>query len=229
MGSRFAPGAFFVVGLGCARPTYTQAGRRSLDLLPITECIFRDVESNDTGVLPTHVVRGRQNPLHVGFANRLARFRKAAQLSRSALSDAVAMARNTASQLERKERIPRLDTVEKLAKVLGISPCLLAYGIEIPCEANATVIADGLPERLFRLRQEQGLSRRQLGRMSGTSDNFVQMTETGTTVPNIAKVEQLAKALQVSVCWLAFGVGSSALPVRSRPRSDTPPAPAPGA
>ena len=124
--------------------------------------------------------------------------------------------------------MPRLDTVEKLAKVLHVSPCLLAYGVEMPCEAAETALADGLPERLFRLRQERGLSRRQLGRMSGTSDNFVQMTETGTTVPNIAKVEQLAKALQVSVCWLAFGVGSLELPVRRRPRSDTPPAPAPG-
>jgi len=138
------------------------------------------------------------------------------------------MARNTASQLERRERIPRLDTVEKLAKALNVSPCLLAYGVEMSREADATALADGLPERLFRLRQERGLSRRQLGRMSSTSDNFVQMTETGTTVPNIAKVEQLAKALQVSICWLAFGLGSPELPTRRRPRSDIPPAPAPG-
>lgn len=65
--------------------------------------------------------------------------------------------------------------------------------------------------------------------MSGISDAFVQMTETGMMVPNIAKVEQLAKALQVSVCWLAFGLGSPELPARRRPRSDTPPAPAPDA
>jgi hypothetical protein len=53
------------------------------------------------------------------------------------------------------------------------------------------------------------------------------MTETGTTVPNIAKVEQLAKALQVSVCWLAFGLGNPELAARRRPRSDAPPAPEP--
>lgn len=177
-------------------------------------------------MLPTPVVRGRQNPLHVGFAHRLTRFRKAAELSRSALSDAVGMARNTASQLERKERTPRLETVEKLARALGVSPCLLAYGVEIPCEQSAAECWTGLPQRLLVLRQERGLSRRQLGRRSGTSDNFVQMTESGATEPNIAKVEQLAKALQVSVCWLAFGLGRRELPVRSRPRSDTPPAPA---
>lgn len=150
--------AFFVLGLGCARHLYTQAGSRSLDLLPIFECTFIELASNHVGMLLTHVVRGRQNPLHVGFAHRLARCRKAAKLSRSALSDAVAMARNTASQLERKERIPRLDTVEKLAKALTVSPCMLAYGVEMSCEADVAPLADGLPECLFRLRQARGLS-----------------------------------------------------------------------
>lgn len=150
-------------------------------------------------------------------------------MSRSALSDAVAMARNTASQLERRERIPRINTVEKLARVLNVSPCLLAYGVELPYPPAKDPLSEGLPDRLLQLRKEQSLSRRQLGRLSGTSDNFVQMTETGTTVPNIANVEQLAKALQVSVCWLAFGLGRPELPLRRRPRSDTPPAPEPAA
>ena len=123
--------------------------------------------------------------------------------------------------------MPRLDTVERLAKVLNVSLCLLAYGVEVPCDSAADSLTEGLPDRLLQIRQERGLSRRQLGRLSETSDNFVQMTETGTTVPNIAKVEQLAKALQVSVCWLAFGLGVPELPARRRPRSDAPPAPEP--
>lgn len=180
-------------------------------------------------MVPRTVVRGRQNPLHVGFPSRLARLRKAAKLSRSELSDAVGMARNTSSQLERRERIPRVDTIEKLAKALKVSPCLIAYGVEVHCETPEDTHAEGLGERLLRLRHERGLSRRQLGRFAGTSDNFVQMTETGTTVPNIAKVEQLAKALQVSVCWLAFGLGSPEVAMRRRPRADTPPAPEPSA
>lgn len=145
----------------------------------------------------------------------------------AALSLAVGMSTNASWGLEAGGRVPRLDTVEKLSKVLKISPCLLAYGVPLPCEPTTEALSEGLPARLSRLRQERGLSRRQLGRLSGTSDNFVQMTETGTTVPNIAKVEQLAKALQVSVCWLAFGLGNPELPARRRPRSDAPPAPEP--
>lgn len=145
----------------------------------------------------------------------------------AALSLAVDMGMNASWGLEAGGRMPRLDTVEKLARVLKVSPCLLAYGVEVSCDADGKTLSEGLPDRLLRLRQERGLSRRQLGRLAGTSDNFVQMTETGTTVPNIAKVEQLAKALQVSVCWLAFGLGIPELPARRRSRSDAPPAPEP--
>ena len=178
-------------------------------------------------MLTRRVVRGRQNPLHFGFALRLARLRKAANLSRSALSEAVSMARNTASQLESGERVPHLDTVEKLAQALGVSPCLLAYGIDFPCEPTQHPLHSGLPGRLFEYRQKRQLSRRQLGSISATSDNFVQMTETGRTVPSIAKVEQLAKALHVSVCWLSFGLGPPELPTNRRRRSDVPPTPGP--
>lgn len=138
-------------------------------------------------------------------------------MSGVALSLAVGMAKTTASQLEGRNHVPRVDTVEKLASALKLSPCMLAYGIEQPCEAGDGSLSAGLPARLAQLRQERGLSSRALGRLSGTSDNFVHMTETGATVPSIAKVEALAQALKVSVCWLAYGVGERELPPRRRP------------
>ncbi len=137
------------------------------------------------------------------------------------------MAHNTCGDLESGERVPHLDTVENLAQALGVSPCLLAYGIDFPCEPTLHPLHAGLPARLLEYRQKRQLSRRQLGALSATSDNFVQMTETGRTVPSIAKVEQLAKALHVSVCWLAFGLGSPDLPDTRRRRADSPPAPTP--
>ena len=145
----------------------------------------------------------------------------------ASLSVAVGMHRAAVSGLEGGGRVPRVDTVEKLAKELGVPPCYLAYGVELPCPAQAGTRFTEIPPRLSAIRQERGLSRLELGRLSGTSHTFVRMTETGTTVPNIAKVEQLAKALGVSVCWLAFGIGGAELPAGRRVRSDTPPAPDP--
>lgn len=140
-------------------------------------------------------------------------------MSGSALSLAVGMHRGAASELEGGSRVPRVDTVEKLAKVLHVSPCHLAFGLEQACEPLPEMLSAGLPARLLQLRQERGLSRLQLGQRSETSHTFIRMTETAATVPNIAKVEQLAKALGVSPCWLAFGVGPQALPLRRRSRA----------
>lgn len=162
-------------------------------------------------MLPSRVVRGRRNPQHFGFPLRLARARKAAGLTAAALSLTAGMAHNTAGDLEAGGRHPRVDTVGKLASVLRISPGLLAYGIESSWDCDAALLSSGLPARLAQLRQERGLSCRELGRRSNTSHNFVQMTETGATVPSIAKVEQLAQALKVSPCWLAFGLGEKEL------------------
>ena len=162
------------------------------------------------------MVRGRRNPLHFGFALRLALARKAVGMSGAAVSLAVGMAKDTCSQFE-GGRIPRLDTVEKLAAVLHISPCRLAYGMTQPCEAGT--LSAGLPARLAQLRQERGLSPRELGQLAGVSHTFVRDTEAGESVPNIARVEALANALQVACCWLAYGVGDRDLPPRRRPRA----------
>ena len=174
-------------------------------------------------MLPSRVVRGRRNPQHVGFPLRLARARKAAGLTAAALSLTAGMAHNTAGDLEAGGRHPRVDTVEKLASVLRISPGLLAYGIESHYEPGAASLSSGLPARLAQLRQERSLSCRELGRRSDTSHKFIQMTETGATVPSIAKVEQLAQALAVSPSWLAFGIGERdvAPPRRSRAAAAT--------
>jgi transcriptional regulator with XRE-family HTH domain len=170
-------------------------------------------------MLPSAVVRGRRNPLHFGFSMRLARARKAAGMSGSALSLAVGMTADAAWRLEAGDRVPRVDTVEKLARVLYLSPCLLAFGLEQSCEHVAGSLCAGLPARVLQLRQERGISRRELGRLSGTSHNFVHTTETGATVPTIAKIEQLANALGVSACWLAYGVGDRELSTRRRSAS----------
>jgi hypothetical protein len=61
----------------------------------------------------------------------------------SALSLAVGMARNAASHLEVKDRVPRVDTVEKLASVLHVSPGFLAFGVEHLFELAAESVSAG--------------------------------------------------------------------------------------
>lgn len=164
------------------------------------------------------MVRGRKNPLHLGFAERLRRARKAAGLTHAALARAAGLAsRTTTAILESGGSVPRVDTVEKLAAALKLPPSYLAFGAGSPLPEGQAVCSVGLPDRLLMARQLRGLSRLQLGQRSGTSHTFVRMTETGTTMPNLAKLEELAKALGISPAWLAFGLDpmESAQPSRA--------------
>lgn len=60
---------------------------------------------------------------------------------------------------------------------------------------------------------------REIGRRSDTSATLVSSAESGATMPNLAKLEALAKALGVSPCWLAYGVGAQAMALRRRART----------
>lgn len=189
-------------------------------LVITTECSFLQLEPCLRRVLPSAVVRGQKNPLHLRFAQRLKKARRAKRLTRSALSLAAGLTRSALHGLEHEDRIPRLDTVERLAAVLGISPCALAFGMEQTEEPGTGVGSGGVPVRLYEARHARGLSMRELGRLSDTSDTLVRMTETGQTAPNLAKLESLAKALDVSACWLGFGVGPMERPARRAARRD---------
>lgn len=165
------------------------------------------------------VVQGKPNPLHVGFPQRLRKARRKVGFSRAALSVEAGLAQNTAYGLESGERIPRLDTVERLAVALELSPCALAFGIEQTCNSADGGGSTDLPTRVKDMRVARGLSLRELGRLSSTSTNLVRMTETGATMPNLANLEALATALEVSPCWLAFGVEPQKFETRRRSRS----------
>jgi transcriptional regulator with XRE-family HTH domain len=87
------------------------------------------------------VVRGRRNPLHFGLAVRLKRARQ--NLSFDSVAEAAGLGDgNAVLRIERRRDYhPRLDTVERVAYAIGLSPAFLAYGIEAdtsqPTEACA--------------------------------------------------------------------------------------------
>ena len=60
---------------------------------------------------------------------RLFAVRKEAGLGLLALSKKAGVAHTTIGDIEKGRQMPAADTVERLARALGISPCWLAYGI----------------------------------------------------------------------------------------------------
>ncbi len=177
-----------------------------------------ELECSAARVLPRAMVRGRRNPLHFGLASRLKKARMAACLSFDSVADAAGLPDgNTVFQLERKAgHAPRLDTVERIAYGLGLSPAFLAFGVEGKCPRRGTLRSGEAGVRLRAARQAQDLTMRALARAAGLTDTAVRSTETGASIPTIATVEALAVALNVSAAWLAYGIGNRELPPRRR-------------
>ncbi len=164
------------------------------------------------------MVRGRRNPFHFGFAARLRRARKAVDLSCSGLTQRAGLLDGkSVLLLEQGQRVPRLDTVERVAYALGLSPAFLAYGIEADAsQPSEGLRSEGVASRLRQCRADRGLSVLGLATWAGLSHNAVRSTERGASMPTLATAEALAIALGVSAGWLAYGLGPMELPGRRR-------------
>lgn len=116
--------------------------------------------------------------------------------------------------IENGIRIPRLPMVEQLARVLGLSPSRLAFGLELPVDPYEGTRSAGFAARLREARSLRDVTVRELGRASGVVEGTVRAMERGT-MPQVDTVELIAQALKVSPAWLAFGEGPREL-VRRR-------------
>lgn len=172
-------------------------------------------------MLPTGLVtRGRANPLHQKFPERLRRARKAAGFTASGLSLAAGINKNAVAGLEEGLSSPRLPTVEQLARVLRVSPGWLAYGLseqEVPAEPDTPRCA-GLRDRLRDAAEQRGLSLREVARRADAGEGVAVAVARGT-MPSLSTLEDLARALGVSPAWLAFGEGPRELPRRGSRRA----------
>ncbi len=170
--------------------------------------------------------KGTKNPLCFGLGERLKTMRNEAGLSFFRLSRLAGCANGVPNAIERANRLPTIDIVEKIARALGISPCWLAFGEQgpevfqqkrprpvlppdppapTPGTAEQLRLHLGVGARLNQRRCELGWSARKVAGMAGVSVQAVLYTEASASVPKIDNVERLALALGVAPCWLAFG------------------------
>lgn len=161
------------------------------------------------------MVRGQKRPAHVSFPERLKKARSAAGLTGTRLSLDAGLSDNAVANLERG-RVPGIDTIERLAARLGVSPCWLAFGVEQPADAAESLRCATIGQRLASARTAAGLSGRGLASASETSSPTVLRIEKGAFIPRLDTVEKLATALRIAPCWLAFGLGPIEAPKRGR-------------
>lgn len=160
------------------------------------------------------MVRGRANPRYQTFGARVRKARKALGLHPSGLTLAAGIGAGMVALWEAGQGLPRLPSVEKLARALGVSPGWLAYGLGEAAEpVEPGVRCEALAARVEAARAALGVSMREVARRADLTEGTVRSAE-GGRLPAIDTVEQLAKALGVNPAWLAFGLGPRELPRR---------------
>lgn len=195
--------------LGSERPDYyTIRSRSVIKISAFIELKPAQLVPSKPPMVPTDVVvRGRQNPLHFKFPERLRRARKLAGISGAALSAAAGLGHSGVGVLEVGAHLPRVNTIERLARALDVSPTWLAFGLVVPLEkVEGPLRCEGLRERLREAQELCGLSLREVARRAGAGEGVAAAVKRGT-MPTIDTLETLAKALDVSPAWLAYGLG----------------------
>jgi len=122
----------------------------------------------------------------------------------SAASSAIGMSTATAFLIERRQNLPRINTIERFAAALGVSPSWLAYGEGPENAVQAESTAWGIGQRLEEVRKARGKTRQALGLASGLTGQTIANIEVKGMSPRVDTVEMLAKVLGVMASWLAF-------------------------
>lgn len=178
--------------------------------------------------LDRSVPRGQKLPLCAKLSRRIKNLRERTGISIRQISLTAGLSPATAFTIERESRLPALDTLERIASALGVSPGWLAYGYEglepfreryprpiversdpLPDESLRVFrdLCAGFPDRLRLSRERCGLSMRSLSAAAGVSVQAWSIAEGGRVVPRVDTAERMAVALGVAPSWLAFGEG----------------------
>lgn len=174
------------------------------------------------------VPRGFKNPLCFKFSARIESACSRSGLTLKRLSLDAGLSHSMASKMCVGSNMPSLETIERLASALGVSPGWLAYGYEgmepfreryprpiversdpLPDESLRVFrdLCAGFPDRLRLSRERCGLSMRSLSTAAGVSVQAWSIAEGGRVVPRVDTAERMAVALGVAPSWLAFGEG----------------------
>ena len=148
-------------------------------------------------------------------------------IKRRPLAEAAGIAPSTVGDIELSgQQVPTVGRIARLAAVLRVSAAWLGFGVGAPLAEQTAANCDGMGARLQAIRTQRG-SKAELGRRAGlTAPSITQIENGGQSGVDV--IESLAKALDVSPGWLAFGIGPQIVtsPRRGRPLPNRPPTPA---
>lgn len=147
---------------------------------------------------------------HARRSPSLRQARRQLGLTPAGTSLASGLSNEAVSQIERRQRLPRISTIEQLAACLQVSAAWLAFGEGGAERKPSAMGVEQVGQRIAELRQAQRLTRKALGAASQLAGQAIANIEQKGMLPRVDALERIANALGVSPGWLAFGTGHAA-------------------
>lgn len=130
------------------------------------------------------------------FGEKLKRLREERNLSQKELGDKMGgITQQTIAQYEKKETVPKLETVSKIADALEINPNIF-YS-----DFSQSVADDsgGIGEKIKAVRLQKGVSQAALAKCLGVSTAMICQYEVGKRKPKVETLSKIAGALGVDL------------------------------
>ena len=130
------------------------------------------------------------------FGEKLKELREERNLSQKELGDKMGgITQQTIAQCEKKETVPKLETVSKIADALEINPNIF-YS-----DFSQSVADDsgGIGEKIKAVRLQKGVSQTALAKILGVSTAMICQYEVGKRKPKVETLSKIAGALGVDL------------------------------
>lgn len=133
-------------------------------------------------------------------SNKIREARKAAGLTQKGLAEKAGLATITIQQYESNKRQPRLDQLQKISHALG-------------CPLSAFLQDDNIDigARIRAIRQQKGMTQKQVADKCGMADSAIRKYESGAQVPKVETAKRIAAALNVPPAQL-LGLDDQIIP-----------------
>lgn len=130
------------------------------------------------------------------FGEKLRELREERNLSQKELGDKMGgITQQTIAQYEKKETVPKFETVSKIANALEINPNIFYSDFSQSVADDSEEIG----ERIKELRKSKGVSQKELAQKTGLSIGSIQGYEQGRYNPKLEAIVKIAGALGVDL------------------------------
>ena len=130
------------------------------------------------------------------FGEKLKELREERNLSQKELGEKMGgITQQTTAQYEKKETVPKLETVSKIADALEINPNIFYSDFSQSTADDSEEIG----ERIKELRKSKGVNQKELAQKAGLSIGSIQGYEQGRYNPKLEAIAKIAGALGVDL------------------------------